>query len=59
VLVPIAVAGRRTVPSARRLGLRRDPVHTQAALARAIYRQHLLCLAFIGTLLVVQLIGMR
>jgi hypothetical protein len=58
-LVPIAVAGRRTVPSAQRLGLRKDPVHTQAALARAIYRQHLLCLGFISMLLLVELIWMR
>ena len=59
VLVPVGVAGRRTVPSAKRLGFRRDPAHTQAALARAIYRQHMLCAVFISALLVVQLVWMR
>jgi hypothetical protein len=58
-LVPIIVAGTRTVPSAVRLGQRRDPAKTQSSLARAIYRQHRFCVVCIGALLLVQLVWMR
>ena len=54
-LSAIALAGARTVPSAVRLGTRRDPVAVQGALARSVLRDHLVCLASISTLLVVQL----
>jgi hypothetical protein len=54
-LGPIFLAGARTVPSAVRLGTRRDTVASQSALARAICREHLLCLASITALLALQL----
>ena len=54
-VVPIALAGVRTVGNARRLGSRSDPVATQQALAVSILRDHLVCFALIGTALVVQL----
>jgi hypothetical protein len=52
---PIALAGGHTVPSAVRLGSRADPVELQSALAKSIGREHLLCLASIAALLVLQL----
>lgn len=52
---PILLAGARTVPSAVRLGTRSDTLERQSALARSIFREHLLCLAGIATLLVLQL----
>jgi hypothetical protein len=51
----IVVAGAHTVPSAVRLGARADPPARQSALARTVLREHLLCLAAIATLLVLQL----
>jgi NADH:ubiquinone oxidoreductase subunit 6 (subunit J) len=54
--VPIGLAASRTVPSAVRLGARRDPVAVQSRLARSIFREHLFCFASIATLLVVQLV---
>jgi hypothetical protein len=52
---PIALAGAVTLPGAVRLGTRRDPLSRQAELARAIGRQHLLCLAGIAALLALQI----
>ncbi len=52
---PILLAGAHTVPSAVRLGGRRDPIDAQSALARSVLREHLLCFAGIAALLVVQL----
>jgi hypothetical protein len=52
---PVALAAFHTVPSAVRLGARTDPVTVQSALARSILRDHILCLAAIGSLLAVQL----
>lgn len=49
------LAGARVVPDAVRLGARRDPPATRAALARRILRSHLACLAAIAALLAVQL----
>ena len=51
----IALAAVHTFPSAVRLGARTDPVEVQVRLARSICRDHLLCLAAIGALLVLQL----
>lgn len=48
---PTALALARTVPSAVRLGTRADPVEGQSALARAICRDHLACLACVAALL--------
>jgi hypothetical protein len=53
---PIGLAATRTVPSAVRLGTRRDPVELQLWLARSVCRDHLACLPAIATLLVVQLV---
>src|SRR5437879_4321574 len=47
----IGLAGAHTVPAAVRLGTRRDPRDVQLALARAILRDHLLCLAAISAVL--------
>jgi hypothetical protein len=52
---PIALAGARTVPAAVRLGGRGDPPAAQSSLARAILREHLLCISSVAALLVVQL----
>jgi hypothetical protein len=54
-VAPIALAGIRTVPSAVRLGARRDPTERQSALARSICRQHIFCAIAIAALLVLQL----
>ncbi|MBX3027248.1 hypothetical protein KF840_20315 [bacterium] len=55
--VPIALALGRVLPNAKRLGSRRDPVTRQSALARAIWRDHLVCLAAISAFLALQLSG--
>jgi hypothetical protein len=52
---PILLAGARTVPSAVRLGRRGDAIDIQSALARSIFREHLICFASIAALLVLQL----
>jgi hypothetical protein len=52
---PTALAAAHTVPSAVRLGRRAGTPEAQGRLARSILRDHLLCLAAIATLLVVQL----
>lgn len=54
---PIGLAAVRTVPSAVRLGARRDSVATQSRLARSVLRDHLFCVASITLLLVVQLVS--
>jgi hypothetical protein len=54
-LTGVGLAGARTVPHAVRLGGRGDPLADQSRLARSILRDHLVCLAAIATLLVVQL----
>lgn len=51
----ILLAGIRTVPSAVRLGTRKDSSERQGELARAIFRDHLLCIAAIVALLALQL----
>jgi len=52
---PVALAGARVVPNAVRLGARRDPVETQSALARAICRDHLLCLVGVAAFVALQI----
>lgn len=54
---PILLAMVRTVPNAVRLGARRDDAGEQSRLARAIYRDHLVCLAGISAFLALWLIG--
>jgi hypothetical protein len=55
VIFPVGLAGRRTVPSAVRLGARRDDLTTQSKLARAIHRDHWFCFVCIGLALILQL----
>jgi hypothetical protein len=54
-LTGVGLAGTRTVPHAVRLGGRGDRPGDQSRLARSILRDHMVCLAAIATLLVVQL----
>jgi len=49
------LAGARTVPSAVRLGTRRDPVVQQVRLARSILHEHAFCAGAIVGVLVLQL----
>jgi hypothetical protein len=51
----IGLAAARIVPSAVRLGMRRESTALQSASARAIYRGHLLCAGAIAGVLVIQL----
>jgi hypothetical protein len=51
----IGLAAMRTVPSAVRLGARRDSARRQGELARSILGEHLFCAAAIALLLVLQL----
>jgi hypothetical protein len=52
---PVLLAGAHTVPSAVRLGTRRDSTAQQSRLARTILAEHLFCAAAITSLLVAQL----
>ena len=54
-IVPIALAMRRTVPSAVRLGTRRDDRAEQSRLARTILGDHVVAFACIAVLLALQL----
>jgi len=56
-LLGIGLAAARIFGQARRLGSRRDPPAVQSDLARGIFRAHILCLAAMITVLVVQLAG--
>jgi hypothetical protein len=56
-LVGIGFAAARIFRDARRLGTRRDTLAVQSDLARGIFGAHLVCLAAMWTLLVVQLVG--
>jgi len=55
IAAPVALARVRTVPSAVRLGSRRDPPARQAELALTVGRDHLFCIASLLVLLGVQL----
>ena len=62
VSIPAAVGATglaivRVFGEARRLGARTDSIEVQSQLARSIFREHLLCLAGMTTVLAVQLIG--
>jgi hypothetical protein len=54
-LTGVGLAGARVVRRAVRLGGRGDPPADQSRLARSILQDHLVCLAAMATLLVVQL----
>jgi hypothetical protein len=51
----ISLAAVHTVPSAMRLGARSDTIPGQSRLARSILRDHLVCIAAVAAVLVVQL----
>jgi len=55
--VPIALAVRRVVPNAVRLGTRRDPPAVQTELARGICRDHFVCLACIAAFVGLQVVA--
>jgi hypothetical protein len=57
VVAPTALAGARVVPNAVRLATRADPIERQTALARAIWRDHLACLACIAAFLGLTLVA--
>ena len=56
---PILLAAGHTVPSAVRLGTRRDATPDQSRLARSILRDHIVCAVAILGLLVAQLAAGR
>jgi cytochrome bd-type quinol oxidase subunit 2 len=51
----VLLAGIHTVPTAIRLGTRRDPPAERSELARAVFRDHVACFAAIAAVLVLQL----
>lgn len=55
--LPIGLALARVVPNAIRLGSRADGIARQSVLARAICRDHLVCLLGIAGFVAVQLFG--
>jgi hypothetical protein len=55
VVGPAALARVRVVPNAVRLGARSDDLATQTSLARAICRDHLVCLAGVSAFVAVEL----
>lgn len=54
-LIPIVLAGSRTVPRAVALGAHRGSPEDQLHSARLILREHVLCAAFIAALITLQL----
>ena len=54
-LVGIGLAGARTVRNAVRLGGGADSVESQSALARSIFRDHLVCITAIAGALILQI----
>jgi hypothetical protein len=51
----ISVAAVHTVPSAVQLGKRSDTIDGQSRLARSVLRDHLLCIATVAVVLLIQL----
>lgn len=54
-VAPISLAGAHTFRTAIRLSTRRDSITGQSRFARAICRDHLLCLASMASLMAIQL----
>jgi hypothetical protein len=54
--IGVGLAGVRTVPNAVRLGTQRDDATTQSRLARAILRDHLICITAIAATLLLLLL---
>jgi len=59
VAAPVGLAVARVFPNAVRLGTRADAPEVQSALAHAICRDHLVCLAAVAGFLVLQLVASR
>jgi hypothetical protein len=59
IAAPVWLALGRVVPNAVRLGGRGDPADSQARLAQAIARDHLVCLVAVAAFLVLQLASRR
>jgi hypothetical protein len=57
VVSAVSIAGTRTVPSAVRLGSRRDPPEDQSRLARRILHDHVVCFAAIAMTVVLQFVS--
>ena len=55
VAIPVVVAATRVLPNAMRLGARTGTLLVQGELARAIWRDHVLCVIAILAFLVLQL----
>jgi hypothetical protein len=55
VVAPVALAARRVVPNAMRLGARHDPPAMQRVLARQLWWDHVICLVCVVLFLVLQL----
>jgi len=55
LVTAVTVAGARTVPNARRLGADSEGLARKTELAHAILRDHLICLAAIVSVLILQL----
>lgn len=55
VAAPAALAARRVLPAAMRLGAREGTIAEQSDLARAICRDHLLCFGAMLALVLLQL----
>jgi hypothetical protein len=55
-VVAVGIAAARTVPAAVRLGQGKGTRQERIEMARGIYRQHLLCLAAVAGVLVLQLL---
>lgn len=56
-LLGIGLAGARVVPAAKHLGTQTDTRDVQSRVARAIFRDHMICLAAMVSVLAVQLVG--
>ena len=56
-LLAVGLAAVRVFSRARRLGAREDPVEVRSALARSIFRDHVVCLVAMSVVLGVQLGG--
>lgn len=54
VTAPVTLAGWRIIPNAQRLGRRSDPPPAQRALARTIWRDHVVCFACVLAFLALQ-----
>jgi hypothetical protein len=54
-LIPTGYAGVFIIPTANRLGSRKDPIEKQSALARSLFPAHVFCFVLILCLGVIQM----